>query len=162
KEWCSTASGTRRFIPGGGWNEASYMFTDLDAQPPLDRQPTYGFRCVKYITSPPEAAFHAIDQRARDFTQEQPVGDEIFDVIRRGRAVLLPIYQGTYERITAADTGPNASRDLTIAWSKELGRSVDYLETRRDIDGGRIAYYGFSLGAVLGPILTALEPRFKA
>ena len=23
KEWCSTASGARRFIPGGGWNEAS-------------------------------------------------------------------------------------------------------------------------------------------
>jgi hypothetical protein len=36
KEWCWTASGTRRFIPGGGWNEPSYMFTDLDAQAPFD------------------------------------------------------------------------------------------------------------------------------
>ena len=60
------------------------------------------------------------------------------------------------------ESGPNAERDLTIAWSKELGRSIDYLETRRDIDAGRIAYYGFSVGAVAGPILTALEPRFKA
>src|SRR6185436_8770713 len=66
-----------------GGKEPSYMFTDLDAQAPLDRQPTYGFRCVKYIKAPPQAAFHAIDQRARDFTQEQPVGDEIFEVIRR-------------------------------------------------------------------------------
>ena len=49
-----------------------------------------------------------------------------------------------------------------IAWSKELGRSIDYLETRRDIDRGRIGFYGFSLGAVVGPILTALEPRLKA
>ena len=45
---------------------------------------------------------------------------------------------------------------------RRSGRSIDYLETRRDIDRARIAYYGFSLGAVLGPILTALEPRFKA
>jgi hypothetical protein len=40
--------------------------------------------------------------------------------------------------------------DLTIAWSKELGRSIDYLETRRDIDRGRIAFYGHSMGAVVG------------
>ena len=39
---------------------------------------------------------------------------------------------------------------------------IDYLETRRDIDRARIAYYGFSTGAVMGPIFTALEPRFKA
>ena len=70
KEWCSTASGDRRFIPGGGWNEASYMFTDLDAQAPIERAPTYGFRCVKYIKPPPAAALAAIDQRTRDFTQE--------------------------------------------------------------------------------------------
>ena len=83
KEWCSTASGASRFIPGGGWNEPSYMFTDLDAQAPFDRQPTYGFRCVKYIKPPPAAAFNAIDQRARDFTQEKPVSDEVFEVMRR-------------------------------------------------------------------------------
>ena len=47
-------------------------------------------------------------------------------------------------------------------WSKEIGRSIYYLETRRDIDRARIAYYGFSTGAVMGPIFTALEPRFKA
>ena len=47
-------------------------------------------------------------------------------------------------------------------WSKEIGRSIDYLETRRDIDRTRIAYYGFSTGAVIGPILTAIESRFKA
>jgi formylglycine-generating enzyme required for sulfatase activity/predicted Ser/Thr protein kinase len=245
KEWCSTASGSRRFIPGGGFNEPSYMFTDLDAQAPLDRQPAYGFRCVKYIKAPPQAALNAIDQRARDFSREKPVDDAIFEVMRRmyaydrrplkeavesvedtgqwhketvsfdagygiervpaylflpknaappfqtviffptaearmrqssrnlnlrfvdfiirsGRAVLFPIYQGTYERNSSGPTGPNADRDLIISWSKELGRSIDYLETRRDIDRGRIAYYGFSMGAVVGPILTALEPRFKA
>ena len=36
------------------------------------------------------------------------------------------------------------------------------LETRPDIDRDRLAFYGLSAGAVDGPILTALEPRFKA
>jgi dipeptidyl aminopeptidase/acylaminoacyl peptidase len=83
-------------------------------------------------------------------------------VIRSGRAVLFPIYQGTFERNTAAPAGPNASRELMITWSKELGKSIDYLETRREIDRERIAYYGQSMGAVVGPVLTALEPRLKA
>jgi dienelactone hydrolase len=83
-------------------------------------------------------------------------------MIRSGRAMLVPIYQGMYERGASTQTGSNAARDLRIMWSKEIGRSIDYLETRRDIDSARIAFYGFSTGAVLGPIFTALEPRFKA
>jgi dipeptidyl aminopeptidase/acylaminoacyl peptidase len=83
-------------------------------------------------------------------------------VIRSGRAVMFPVYQGTFERNTSGRTGPNAARDQTITWSKELGRSIDYLETRRDIDRSRLAFYGMSMGAVAGPILTAIEPRFKA
>jgi dienelactone hydrolase len=47
-------------------------------------------------------------------------------------------------------------------WAKDLGRSIDYLETRKDIDSHRLAYYGLSLGAVWGPVLTAVEPRLKA
>jgi dienelactone hydrolase len=39
---------------------------------------------------------------------------------------------------------------------------VDYLETRKDIDASRLAYYGFSWGAREGLTFTALEKRFKA
>jgi dienelactone hydrolase len=45
--------------------------------------------------------------------------------------------------------------------SKDLGRSIDYLETRPEIDGKKLAYYGLSMGARLGPVLTAIEGRFK-
>ena len=47
KEWCANASGTKRYILGGGWNEPSYMFSDPDAQSPWDRLPSYGFRCAQ-------------------------------------------------------------------------------------------------------------------
>ena len=41
-------------------------------------------------------------------------------------------------------------------------RSVDYLEARPDIDGRKIAFYGMSWGAALGPLVGAVEDRFKA
>lgn len=100
--------------------------------------------------------------------------------VKSGRAVLYPIYMGTYERrinsATSRETpeeviqpgsaclpvGPKAGRDLVVQWAKDLARAVDYLETRKDIDSHRLAYYGLSLGAVWGPVLTAVEPRLKA
>ncbi len=82
-------------------------------------------------------------------------------IVRSGRAFLYPIYKGTYERGTRTETGPNEERELTVAWSRDLGRAIDYLETRPDIDRARLAFYGVSAGADAGVILTALEPRLK-
>jgi dienelactone hydrolase len=42
-----------------------------------------------------------------------------------------------------------------------LGRSIDYLETRPDIDHNKIGYYGFSWGAAMGALMPAVEPRLK-
>ena len=42
---------------------------------------------------------------------------------------------------------------------KDFRRTVDYLVTRPDIDSGRLAYYGMSLGAILGGIIPAVETR---
>ncbi len=82
-------------------------------------------------------------------------------IIRSGRAILYPVYKGTYERATFEQMGPLAERELPIAWSRDLGRAIDYLETRSDIDPTRLAFYGVSDGAAAGVILTALEPRLK-
>ncbi len=57
---------------------------------------------------------------------------------------------------------PAFFRDHSIAWSKDLGRSLDYLETRRDFDTSKMAYLGFSLGGAEAPVLLAIEKRFKA
>jgi dienelactone hydrolase len=48
-----------------------------------------------------------------------------------------------------------------IEWYKDLARTLDYVETRADLDSSRLAYYGFSWGARLGPLFLALEPRLK-
>ena len=89
-------------------------------------------------------------------------------VIRGGRALLYPIYKGTYERpaalgrvwtIASIARTPLAYRDWTIQMAKDLSRSIDYLETRDDIDSERLAYYGFCWGAALGSFMLAVEDR---
>lgn len=84
---------------------------------------------------------------------------------KSGRALLLPIYKSTYERRDALNSdypAPTAFyRDHVIAWVKDLRRSIDYLETRPDIDTKHLAYLGLSWGAALGPTMCAMEPRLK-
>jgi len=84
-------------------------------------------------------------------------------LIKAGYTVVLPVYQGTYHRKSAikADT-PKATalyRDHLVMWAKDLSRTVDYLETRDDLDAARIAYLGLSWGGQLGSILPAVEKR---
>jgi formylglycine-generating enzyme required for sulfatase activity/dienelactone hydrolase len=86
-------------------------------------------------------------------------------VLRSGRALVYPVYKGTYERKTDMQSdvqnASNLYRDHVIAWSKDIGRAIDYLETRDDIDTERLAYLGFSWGGALGPVMVAMEERFR-
>lgn len=264
KEWTWNASGAKRYILGGAWNEPSYVFATQDAQAPFSRSATSGFRCAKYGSPLPANLTSAITILARDYTTEKAVPESVFALykslysydpseldprveavdessadwkrekvsfraaygnervtaylflprnalppyavvvyfpgvssffkrssstispegasfaVKSGRAVLYPIYTGTYERRINSPTlretwdelvqpggaclpvGPNAGRDLVVQWAKDIQRAIDYLETRRDVDSHRLAFYGLSLGAVWGPVMTAVEPRFKA
>jgi dienelactone hydrolase len=83
-------------------------------------------------------------------------------LVRSGRAVLFPEYKGTYERNIGSVSDPQVWRDLMVHSAKDLRRALDYLQTRRDIDAGRVAFYGLSMGAAAGGIMTAVEPRFRA
>jgi cephalosporin-C deacetylase-like acetyl esterase len=44
---------------------------------------------------------------------------------------------------------------------KDFRRSVDYLETRPDIDNTKLGYYGSSWGAMMGGIITAIVDRLN-
>jgi dienelactone hydrolase len=92
----------------------------------------------------------------------------IASVVDSGRAFVWPIYNNTYERrrglnaIELRLTRPNDYRDYVFQLSYDLGRSIDYLETRDDIESGSLGYLGFSWGANVGFILVAMENRLKA
>lgn len=51
--------------------------------------------------------------------------------------------------------------DHVIMWSKDLQRTVDYLQTRSDVAHDKIGYVGRSWGAAMGTIMVATEPRLK-
>lgn len=91
---------------------------------------------------------------------------EDFDFIAKsGRAVLFPIYQSTYNRADKITSDyPNESnyyKERFIMWGKDLRRSIDYLETREDIDSDKLAFYGNSWGGPMGGLMGAIEPRLK-
>lgn len=87
-------------------------------------------------------------------------------IIMSGRAVLYPVLMGTYERNIGLDTTwPSNTRSYTdhvVQWVNDLRRSIDYLETRTDIDLEKLGYYGLSWGGWMGPIVLTLDERFKA
>jgi eukaryotic-like serine/threonine-protein kinase len=86
-------------------------------------------------------------------------------VLRSGRAVLYPIYKSTYERGDGMESDvasmSSTYRDHVIMWVKDATRAIDYAETRPELDHSKVAYYGYSWGAVMGGIVPAVEPRIK-
>ena len=83
-------------------------------------------------------------------------------VIRSGRALFHPIYQGTYEHNRERPSGPNALRELLIQRVQDMSRSIDYLSTRKEFDLSRLAYYGISMGCREGVAAVTMEPRIRA
>jgi hypothetical protein len=121
-----------------------HLFLPRNVEPP--------YQAVVYF--PPSSARYHRDSSRPSFPYA-------YFIPKSGRALVYPIYQGTYER-QFETRGPNGYRDLTIQIGKDLRRTVEYLETRDDIDSSRLAYYGLSWGASMGPVMTAIEPRFQA
>jgi len=88
-------------------------------------------------------------------------------LMKNGRAVLYPVYKGTFERQDMSlwsiheGHGTHSFTEYLVQLVKDIRRSVDYLETREDIDMERLAFYGMSWGGLLGSIAPAVEDRFQ-
>lgn len=256
KEWCSNpARDGQRHIRGGAWNDPDYMYGLLDAAAPFDRDPTFGFRCAKYIDPPSEDLVALVEIKHRDIESETVATDEEinsfrrlyhydssplnadvreakssvagvrhevaridaayvgerFDVhlflptnqtrrdaglptivyfcgtgalrresvtdpdydsnlresfLKQGFAVCLPVIKGTFNRRLPGSPPlwhPSASgRDLYIQIAKDFFRTIDFLETREDLDSESIVFLGLSWGAGMSPIVLANEPRIAA
>jgi len=123
----------------------AYLFLPKNVAPP--------YQTVVYFPHSGAQSFHTVEDSQFAL---------IDFLIKSGRALMFPIYKDTYERLgNSPDAGTIAQRDETIQQADDLRRSVDYLETRNDIDKDRLAYFGISWGASVGSIMTALEKRFK-
>ena len=87
-------------------------------------------------------------------------------LVRSGRAVLIPNLKGMYERqdgfVYRLQDPSNSYRDHVLAWRHDLGRTLDYVRTRADLDPEKAGYLGVSFGGRLGGIFLAVEPRIRA
>lgn len=134
-------------------------------------------RAFLYLPSASSAPYQAVvwfpsSGAAIDGPDPDPQGiaGSIEHFVASGRAVLRPILRGTYSRADPDQpsgmnlTWPKPTRefvDLARSWVSEMRRSVDYLESRPEIDAGKIAYYGTSWGGRFAAIVPAVEPRFR-
>jgi TolB-like protein/dienelactone hydrolase len=258
REWLWNASPNGRWVAGGAWNEAPYLFNQLDAAPPGDRSSGNGIRCMR---TEPGLAYAAqlrepIARKAVDYAALVPVADDAYAVLaqqleyssegldprveplesnnplwRRERirlatgydnsrfavqlflpaggkppyqAVIYVPHAGFFRRhFESSDFDPTASvegldfilksgRALVVIafeatferyWSPErrqsmsyaefyriylrharqdLGRAIDYLASRDDIDTARLGWFGLSWGAQGATPLLAVEPRMRA
>lgn len=113
-----------------------------------------------HVRPPYQTVIFFPSARVLGIHDSRTLGDTAFFdyVVQSGRAVLYPVYQDTYER-RIRGTMPGASQQITLTTErfKDVARAIDYLETRADIDHGRLAYLGVSAGAAEGAIYATLE-----
>ena len=102
------------------------------------------------------------DHKAVDYVE---FGNDLF--LKNGYAVM---------RIDISDHGDRKGEvfdfDLTGPykyWSRsvisqtvfDLRRTIDFVETRKELDSNRIGYYGISLGGIIGTIFCGVDERIK-
>jgi len=128
----------------------AYLFLPKKASPP--------YQTIVHFPGAGALHEHSSDNLLDGFLED-------FDfIIKSGRAVIFPVYKGTFDRWDDFNSWPKDSifyRDHVIYWAKDLGRSIDYLETRPDIDHTKLAYEGVSWGAAMGALVPAVEDRLK-
>jgi len=101
-----------------------------------------------------------------DFSKYINANKSIDYLMKNGRAVMYPIYKTTFERKDeslrcAYSNESHQYTDCMVKCVKDLRRSIDYLETREDIDTSRLGYMGDSWGARMGAVIPAVEDRIK-
>jgi dienelactone hydrolase len=139
----------------GGERVTAYLFLPRGVDPP--------YQTVIYVPGSTSLYMSTSEDMEEYFEFSQYLSYLVVD----GRAVLYPVYKGTFERkdkdllLIHDRGGSHAHRDFMIEVVKDFRRSVDYLETRPDIDAQKLAYVGMSWGGRIAPLILAVEDRIK-
>ncbi len=85
-------------------------------------------------------------------------------VVKGGRALVMPIWAGSYERVLPPAPDPEVKTDreqqAALLWFHDISTTLDYLESRADIDMSKAGFLGISQMALAGNSL-AIEKRLK-
>ncbi len=93
-------------------------------------------------------------------------------VVQSGRALVVPVYMSSYERSDGmVGHAPDPRRgadwqqdfeDHVVMWVQDVMRTLDFLETRSDLDLAKIAYLGHFTGVWMSAYVLPVEPRIRA
>jgi dienelactone hydrolase len=128
------------------------LFVPKNARPPL--QPVVFFSGFQMFIFPGK-----IDGIEPGF-----VGYPLDYIVKSGRVLVQPVFKGSFERFRAPPNFADAvgTTQKFIEWRWDLGRTLDYLQSRADMDAEHIGYVGTSFGGSYAMPLLAVESRFKA
>ena len=117
----------------------------------------------KRASPPYQAVVYFPGSNALEHSTFEDMYWERFDYIpRSGRVLVRPVLAEMYER--SGSSRPE-TRQAVVAryakWVQDMGRTLDYLETRGDVDVSKVAYMGLSLGSREAPIMLVYEDRFR-
>jgi len=141
----------------GGERVIAHLFLPKNASPP--------YQTVAYF---PGAASWWL-KSSRDLENYYEFTVFLSFLVKNGRAVVYPVYKGTFERntestIAALNGDPTSHQfaEVTIQEVKDLKRTIDYLERRPEFDRAKIGYEGMSSGGTYGALIPAVEDRIRA
>jgi dienelactone hydrolase len=88
-------------------------------------------------------------------------------LLKAGRGIAVIAFDGSFQRRWSPErmrssTFDDRYRTRMKHWRQELGRTIDYLATRPDVDAGKLGVYGVSFGASQMAALLAVEKRIGA
>lgn len=114
----------------------------------------------------PHSAYFEIKQRVDEF-DPAAYSSPIDFLVKSGRAFAVVAFDGMFERAWPQDeqqklTSLEKYRLRLRHHRQDLGRTLDYLATREDIDATRIGVLAVSFGATAMMPLLAVEPRVGA
>jgi dienelactone hydrolase len=132
-------------VPYEGVALKIYIFLPLKAKPP--------FQAVIY--------FPGIDAHNSNSFTNLKIDNRTDFILKSGRALVWPVYYSSFGRGKTRITNLNAWEQSYKNMIADVGISIDYLQTRNDIDFDRIAFYGFSWGSGIAPYILASEERIK-
>ena len=139
---------TVSFVGAAGIRVVAYLYLPRNAAPP--------YHVVHFL--PTDAAYYGFNLRDEMEIVAGPY-------VKAGRAVFGVVLEGYRERPFASPDQPSmntvAFREQVVRWATDLGRGVDVLTSRPDIDTSRIGCMALSVNP-RKLTLVAIEPRYRS
>ena len=88
-------------------------------------------------------------------------------IIKSGRTLVWPAWKGSLDRMTTSLTASPEERlrnfrELLRYWTVDTHKTLDYLETRQDMDSKNFFYLGMSYGSIFTTHTLLFEDRYNA